>query len=869
MRILIVDDDELLAQTLVSHLVTQHYAIDVATDGEAGWDYAQAATYDLIVLDVNLPKLNGIHLCQKLRQANYSNPILLLTAKGNSSDKVMGLDAGADDYVVKPCTFEELCARIRALLRRSSNSGTPILEWGGLQLDPSTCVVSYQGKPLSLSPKEYGLLELFLRNPQRIFSSSLILEHLWDFEDFPSEETVRTHIKRLRRRLKSVGAEDIVETVYGMGYRLKSPPAASPSPISPVATTVTTTGKSTVNSSGASPTASEQNPSEQFLSEQARNLAQEAWERFKTPTLERLAILDQAVAAIQQGELSAQLYEDAERAAHKLAGSLGMFGFDEGSRLGREIEACLQQIYGLLTGNASGDLGDRATTELRQQWHTQLSQAVSQLRQELSPTAQSAGTTPASTASFAPVETVKLSTSASLSGELVHGFSKFVPNSLAPTFSPPSNASALTTPPIPNPSILVIDDDTRLIDQLKVMLRDSGVVLESALSVADAKAKIARQMPDVVLLDLGLTDRSEVGLELLTELGDRYPNLPILIFSVNDDFNDRLAAARRSKHRFISKCTPLDQILDVIWDVLRRSQPLPITILAVDDDPLILDQLSQVLPRWGIRPITLTHSEQFWETLETATPDLLILDVEMPKVNGIELCQVVRSDNTWNDLPILFLSSRRDAETIHRIYNAGADDYVSKPFAEPELITRIFNRLERNHLLRSLTETDQLTGIANRRYATKQLNQHLQRSLQSKHPLSLAIIDLDRFKQINHQYGYETGDLVLKRVAQLLRQMLRTDDIVGRWGGEEFLVGLYGVTREKAKERLNQFLEAVRREICLSPDGQPSFQVTVSVGVAEAPDDGLDLHSLYQVADTAVQQAKTAGGNQIFLCSVN
>ncbi len=865
MRILIVDDDELLAQTLVSHLLAQHYAIDVATDGEAGWDYAQAATYDLIVLDVNLPKLNGIHLCQKLRQANYTNPILLLTAKGNSSDKVMGLDAGADDYVVKPCAFEELCARIRALLRRASSSGAPILEWGGLQLDPSTCVVSYYGQPISLSPKEYGLLELFLRNPQRIFSSSLILEHLWDFEDFPSEETVRTHIKRLRRRLKAVGAEDIVETVYGMGYRLKNSPSPSTSGTAAGGTAAGVTATSNaVAVTPADPVA------EQALSEQARNLAQQAWERFKTPTLERLTILDQAVAAIQQGTLSGQLYEEAERAAHKLAGSLGMFGFDEGSRLGQQIETYLQQIHGLLTPDSSQHLGDRATLDLRQQLHTQLTDAVSQLHRELAQDHQTAGTSGGTGSSVGspPVGSGgQMGTSAVgvPAAELSQRFPLFFS---PPPLHPASGGSPVFVPPIPNPSVLVIDHDTLLVDQLKVMLRGSGVTLAVARSVADAKGQIAHQMPDVVLLDLGLTDRSDVGLELLTELGDRYPNLPILIFSVNDDFNDRLAAARRSKHRFISKSTPLDQVLDVIWDVLRRSQPLPLTVLAVDDDPLILDQLAQVLPRWGIQLITLTHSEQFWPTLETTTPDLLILDVEMPQVNGIELCQVVRSDNTWNDLPILFLSSRRDAETIHRIYNAGADDYVSKPFAEPELITRIFNRLERNHLLRSLTETDQLTGIANRRHATKQLNQHLQRSLQAKQPLSLAIIDLDRFKQINHQYGYETGDLVLKRVAQILRQMLRTDDIVGRWGGEEFLVGLYGVHREKAKERLTQFLSAVQRDICLSPDGHSSFQVTVSVGVAEAPDDGCNLHSLYQIADIALQQAKAAGGNQIFACPI-
>ncbi|MBE9110929.1 response regulator transcription factor, partial [Nodosilinea sp. LEGE 07298] len=227
MRILLVDDDELLTQQLADFLVSQHYAVDVVLDGEAGWDYAQAADYDLIVLDINLPKLDGIRLCQKLRQARYGNPILLLTAQGDSSDKVVGLDAGADDYLVKPCTLNELSARIRALLRRPSTLKNPVLRSGDLCIDPSTCEVTYQGKLLSLSPKEYSLLELFLRRPQQVFSSTSILEHLWSFDDTPAEETVRTHIKRLRHKLKAVGAGTVIDTVYGMGYRLQ-PPLATP-----------------------------------------------------------------------------------------------------------------------------------------------------------------------------------------------------------------------------------------------------------------------------------------------------------------------------------------------------------------------------------------------------------------------------------------------------------------------------------------------------------------------------------------------------------------------------------------------------------------------------------------------------------------
>ena len=222
MRILLVEDDERIAQALAETLIDRNYIVDIATDGEAGWDFVQAFAYDLILLDVMLPKLDGIGLCHRLRRASYQMPVLMLTARDTSNDKVMGLDAGADDYVVKPFDLPELAARIRALLRRGNSSTPPILEWENLCLDPSTCHVTYAGQALHLTPKEYGLLELFLRNTSRILSRSSILEHLWSYDDPPGEETIKVHLKDLRKKLKAAGAPaDLIQTIYGLGYRLK------------------------------------------------------------------------------------------------------------------------------------------------------------------------------------------------------------------------------------------------------------------------------------------------------------------------------------------------------------------------------------------------------------------------------------------------------------------------------------------------------------------------------------------------------------------------------------------------------------------------------------------------------------------------
>ncbi|GAB4195587.1 MAG: hypothetical protein Fur006_42150 [Coleofasciculaceae cyanobacterium] len=225
MKILLVEDDVGLAEALMEALTDQRYVVDAVNDGEAGWAQTQAIDYDLILLDVMLPKLDGISLCQRLRTHNYNSPILMMTARDTSADKVTGLDAGADDYVVKPIDLPELLARVRALLRRGMTSASPVLEWGGLKLDPSTYEVTYNNQPLHLTPKEYSLLELFLRSGRRVLSRSLLIEHIWSLEAPPSEDTVKAHIKSLRNKLKHVSApNDLIETVHGLGYRLKQTP---------------------------------------------------------------------------------------------------------------------------------------------------------------------------------------------------------------------------------------------------------------------------------------------------------------------------------------------------------------------------------------------------------------------------------------------------------------------------------------------------------------------------------------------------------------------------------------------------------------------------------------------------------------------
>lgn len=222
MRILLVEDDERISESVAEVLRAQHYIVDVAVDGQEGWDFVKVYAYDLVLTDVTLPKLDGISLCQRLRSQGYNVPILMLTARDTTDDQVKGLDAGADDYLVKPYKLQTLLAHIRALLRRGNASLSPVLEWEKLQVDTNICQVNYKNQPLQLTPKEYRLLELLVRNGGKVLPRGKILENLWSLDEPPEEDAVKALVKRLRQKLKAIGApEDFVSTAYGMGYHLK------------------------------------------------------------------------------------------------------------------------------------------------------------------------------------------------------------------------------------------------------------------------------------------------------------------------------------------------------------------------------------------------------------------------------------------------------------------------------------------------------------------------------------------------------------------------------------------------------------------------------------------------------------------------
>jgi two-component system response regulator MprA len=220
-RILAVDDDPKMLSLMRRGLTFAGFAVDLAADGEAALASARDQPPDLVVLDIMLPGIDGIEVCRRLRAADQNLPILLLTAKGRVPDRVAGLDAGADDYLVKPFAFDELLARIRALLRRSGPEEQPIMRFADLSVDPATREVKRGDHAIELTTKEYELLEFFLRHPRQVLSRDQIMDRVWGDEASAESNVVDVHVMRLRQKLEAAGGPRLLQTIRGAGYSLR------------------------------------------------------------------------------------------------------------------------------------------------------------------------------------------------------------------------------------------------------------------------------------------------------------------------------------------------------------------------------------------------------------------------------------------------------------------------------------------------------------------------------------------------------------------------------------------------------------------------------------------------------------------------
>jgi DNA-binding response OmpR family regulator len=221
-RILVVEDEHKIASAIKKGLEQERFAVDIAYSGVEGFDLAATEDYDCIILDLMLPEMDGFEFCRRLRQEKIQTPILILTARGNLDDKVQGLELGADDYLTKPFSFEELLARVRALIRRPRNLVDPVLKVADLELDTNSFEVKRGKRKILLSKKEYAVLEYLMRNEGKILTKEQIISHVWDYDADILPNTVEVFIKNLRRKIDKPFSRHLIKTVRGFGYKIES-----------------------------------------------------------------------------------------------------------------------------------------------------------------------------------------------------------------------------------------------------------------------------------------------------------------------------------------------------------------------------------------------------------------------------------------------------------------------------------------------------------------------------------------------------------------------------------------------------------------------------------------------------------------------
>jgi diguanylate cyclase (GGDEF)-like protein len=509
--------------------------------------------------------------------------------------------------------------------------------------------------------------------------------------------------------------------------------------------------------------------------------------------------LEKAAHALTSARLDDDGRREAERETHKLAGAAGTFGFWDASALAREAEEIL-----------------RGTGPIAPMDAMRLGAIAAELRQQLQAARPEGG----------------------LATQTI----------VAPSLEALRAAHA---------RLLVVGEDAAFHDRLASEARSLGINVLGASTVAEARELLAASV-DAVLLDLTLDG---AGIPFLEELYNAHPALPVIVVSDGEHFLDRVEAARLGGRGFLQKPVRPSQVIDLLRDSLFVVRSESSTIVAVDDDPALLALIESLLLPLRARVVTVTDPLRVLNVLAENSPDLVILDVDMSALNGIELCRVLRNDPRWAAVPVMFLSAATDSAEVTRMYEAGGDDYVSKPVVGTELVARVRNRLERTRMLRLAADVDSLTGVGTRRRGIEVLERFIRLAQRQLLPISVAVVDLDRFKNVNDRFGHLTGDMVLRRVAAVLSNCFRGEDVVARWGGEEFLVGMYSMPGEAAARRLTLALEKLRAENFDAVD--PTLSVTFSAGVTEFPLDGSDWTTLYRVADEALARAKAEGRNRV------
>jgi diguanylate cyclase (GGDEF)-like protein len=367
--------------------------------------------------------------------------------------------------------------------------------------------------------------------------------------------------------------------------------------------------------------------------------------------------------------------------------------------------------------------------------------------------------------------------------------------------------------------------------------------------------------PDVIIINLAYLDQPMGGADVICEIrAELEREIPMVFISSSSDLLSRLAALRAGSSAYFSEPIKITDLIEILQKLTTREVPVPYRIMIVDDDPLLTEMTAVILQGAGMETRSLNDPLLALPRLLEFKPDLILLDMNMPSCNGMELAKAIRQIDTYFIIPIIFLSSETDVDLQFEARRMGGDEFLIKPIKPDHLISTVTVLAERMKIMRSFMARDSMTGLFNHTATKNHLDLAIEQARRQKETLCFAMIDLDHFKDINDNYGHDAGDHVLVALARLLRQQLRTSDVVGRIGGEEFAVILPACMIKDAVYLLRQILESFAA--INFPAGNDSFNSTFSCGVASL--EKYDTAGkLYKAADEALYLTKQNGRNRV------
>jgi diguanylate cyclase (GGDEF)-like protein len=508
----------------------------------------------------------------------------------------------------------------------------------------------------------------------------------------------------------------------------------------------------------------------------------------------------------QGPDVSRELLEELHASLHKLAGSGGTFGFPELSVQARALEVTAK---GWL--DAPGSVSHPAWLAWRD--------GLLALRQTLNPATDLPG-----------VADVAEIPAAADKGERVR--------------------------------IVLIEDDMGLAEEFSRGLTQFGYEVTHYTDFASAEAAILANPPHALVVDIMLpghppVDGTRAFKQMLPKLGRRPP---VVFMTARVDFSDRISAARAGGDAFLAKPVSVPRLAEVVEKLLQEREHTPYRVLIVDDDEVLAEHYRLTLAASGMHAEKICHPQEALAVMQTLNPEVLLMDLYMPECTGAELARAIRYEEAWQGMPIVYLSAESDLDQQIEAMGNGADDFLLKPISDARLVASVRARAARARKVAELMHQDSLTGLLRHSSIKDRLTQELDRANRQGTAMAVVMVDIDFFKKVNDSWGHPTGDQVIKTLGHLLRQRLRKQDSIGRYGGEEFLAVLPECPAADAMRLLDDIRQRFG-EVSFAHRGE-SFSVTLSAGIASSE----QFHSaadLLAAADAALYEAKHGGRNQV------